>query len=115
MIKLTDEIRTRIANSETDLLYKTTEWKHKREDILKRDHYTCQRCLGVYNSGPPIKYIRVRRANTVHHKEELSIKPELMLDDDNLISLCLKCHNIIHGRTTDQFNKPKKIINDERW
>lgn len=115
MIKLTDEIRTRIANGETDLLYKTTAWKDKREMILKRDHYTCQRCLGVYKVGSPVKHIRIRRANTVHHKDEVSSKPELILDDDNLISVCHKCHNEIHGRTTDKFNKPKKIINDERW
>ena len=50
--------------------YHTTKWKHKRKDILKRDHNACQMCR---QKG---KY---RRATTVHHIKHLRDSPELAL------------------------------------
>ena len=41
--------------------------------------------------------------------------PELALDNDNLISLCVRCHNIRHGRVPHKFKRKKKLVSRERW
>ena len=56
-----------------------------------------------------------RRAEAVHHIVELKEHPELGLEDDNLISLCVKCHNLRHGRTPRRFQRKKKLASEERW
>lgn len=106
-----EETRQRINAGEYELLYHTRTWKRKREDILKRDHYECQRCLGRFGK---VAKTKITKANTVHHIKELEVFPHLALEDDNLISLCHDCHDIIHGRTPFKINKKKKRI-DERW
>ena len=51
---------------------------------------------------------KIRRAEEVHHIVELKEHPELGLEDDNLISLCVKCHNLRHGRTPRRSLRAKK-------
>lgn len=70
-----------------DSFYKSTKWKKKREKILRRDGYLCQHCKW---------YGKRTEAVTVHHIKHLEEYPELALEDDNLISLCNKCHNKEH-------------------
>lgn len=67
--------------------YKGKKWKHKRAIILKRDKYLCQECR---------KYGRRVEAATVHHIKHADEHPELVYEDNNLISLCSKCHNKMH-------------------
>ena len=83
--------------------YHTTRWKHKRKDILKRDHYSCCMCRqkGKYT-----------RATTVHHVKHLKDAPEMALTDDNLISLCGDCHEEMHP---EKHKRKKGYENDERW
>lgn len=83
--------------------YHTTAWKHKRKKILKRDHNSCQRCR---QEG------RYTRAVTVHHIKHLKDVPELALTDDNLISLCNKCHEKMHP---ERHKKRYGYKNVERW
>lgn len=67
--------------------YRSQKWRNKRKAILKRDKYRCVECR---------KYGRTTQATHVHHIKELEHYPELVLDDDNLVSLCAKCHNKKH-------------------
>lgn len=67
--------------------YKSQRWKHKRAQILRRDGYLCQECR---------KYGRMTQATTVHHIQHVEDHPELAYNDDNLVSLCEKCHNKMH-------------------
>lgn len=67
--------------------YKTTKWKRKRKQILKRDGYLCVECK---------RYGRMREATTVHHIKELEDYPELGVEESNLESLCRECHNKKH-------------------
>lgn len=113
--KLTEDVKTKIAHGDVDVLYKTTEWQMLREKILERDHCECQRCNGHNDLGNPIKTVRLTKANTVHHIQEVRDRPDLMLDESNLISLCHKCHDIVHGRMAKIFNKPKPRLTKERW
>lgn len=71
--------------------YQSRKWKTKRENILKRDGYLCQECRLQDKITP---------AETVHHINPLEYYPELRLEDKNLISLCINCHNKMHDRET---------------
>ncbi len=96
--------------------YNNRDWKHKRKEILKRDHYECQRCNGVWKSDYPIDKPKLTTASVVHHVKDLAEYPALALDDDNLKSLCYDCHNIVEGRTQRGNFRPKKQpITIEKW
>lgn len=73
--------------------YNTRKWIKKREVILRRDEYLCRECK---------RYGKVTQANTVHHVRTLEEYPELRLNNDNLISVCGKCHNTFHDRVTNE-------------
>ena len=67
--------------------YKTKKWRKKSKDILKRDKFRCQYCK---------RYGKIREAVLVHHIKHLEEFPELAYNNENLISLCLECHNKEH-------------------
>lgn len=108
-IEMTDE--------QAKAFYNSAAWKHKRIDILKRDHYECQDCLHRARTDIDTRgYVHIRRASEVHHIIEYKERPDLGLNDDNLISLCTVCHNIRHGRVPRQFhNEKKKRVTEEMW
>jgi hypothetical protein len=61
-------------------------WQSKRELILRRDNYTCQRCQSA-------------TATDVHHITYHNLGNEYNFE---LVSVCRRCHDIIHGRTADE-------------
>ena len=67
--------------------YMDPRWLRKRTFILARDGYRCQECK---------RYGRRREAEIVHHKKPVEFFPELAFVDENLVSLCAKCHNKMH-------------------
>ena len=69
--------------------YGSVEWSLIRREVLIRDNYLCRDCLekGLY-----------KKAETVHHIEEVVDNWDRRLDKENLISLCNKCHNKRHNR-----------------
>jgi len=71
--------------------YKSRRWERKRRVVLRRDEYMCRECR---------RYGRTTKANTVHHIHPREVRPDLELDDRNLISLCESCHNAMHDRLT---------------
>lgn len=68
-------------------LYTRAKWDRKRKAILKRDQYRCVECR---------KYGRITEAALVHHIKPLEDYPELAFDNNNLESLCIRCHNQKH-------------------
>lgn len=52
-------------------------WRALRKAVLERDNYVCWQCG--------------RKADTAHHKQYGKI------DENDLISLCQKCHINLHG------------------
>ena len=110
-----------MTEKEVKAFYNSSAWKHKRLEILDRDRYERQDCrkrlieaaeTGKRLSGDDRE---MRRAEEVHHIKELREYPELALDDDNLVSLCTKCHNMRHGRIIKRFEKRKKRLTEEKW
>ncbi|WP_264737299.1 HNH endonuclease [Cytobacillus firmus] len=99
--------------------YDSGEWKQKREQIKKRDNYECQECkrqgrlsidTNEYSESAKRKKIQL----VVHHIKELEHHPELALDEDNLETVCVDCHNKEHGRDFSN-KKQNKWQHDERW
>ena len=110
-----------MTEKEVKTFYNSAAWKHKRMAVLDRDHYECQDCRkrlekaacdGVKLEGRDRK---IWPAEEVHHIKELREHPDLALADDNLISLCTRCHNLRHGREPHKFIKIKKRLTEEKW
>lgn len=110
-----------MTDKEAKKFYDSSAWQKKRLEILKRDRFECQDCrkrleTAVAESIELKEYEKkIRRATEVHHIKELKEHPELALEDDNLISLCSKCHNKRHGRFQHWSYKKKKYATEERW
>lgn len=62
----------------------TKAWEHKSEDIKERSQYMCATCreIGRYT------YEDLE----THHIIPLRLRPDLLLEDSNLICLCKRCH-----------------------
>lgn len=101
------EIKSLLEINRIKLWYKRREWKSKREEILRRDNYECQKCK---SKG------RYSAAVVVHHIKHLDTRPDLALADDNLISLCGSCHNDVHPEKLPQCSGVgQKYLTPERW
>ena len=62
---------------------RSRQWRMTRDYIMQRDGYLCQECR---------KHGRYTIASEVHHIVPLWQDRDKRLDDDNLISLCRRCH-----------------------
>lgn len=93
-----------MSEEEATSFYKSYRWQQKRAEILTRDNYECQRCKDLG---------RVSRGDTVHHIKHLRVEPRFKLDDDNLITLCKTCHNLVHPEKA--FEEQKSPYHGERW
>lgn len=82
-----------MTDKEAKAFYNSSAWKHKRMQILDRDHYECQDCRKRIKdaavSGTQLigRDRKIWRAEEVHHIQGLKEHPELGLDDDNLVNL----------------------------
>jgi 5-methylcytosine-specific restriction endonuclease McrA len=61
-------------------LQNSPKWKQMREDVFKRDDFTCQKC---FKRGCEIH---------PHHIKPKSLFPNLVFELNNVITLCVKCH-----------------------
>ena len=65
-------------------------WTKKSQAIRRRDGFECQECK---------RYGKSVDAELVHHIFPAEEYPELFCVDNNLISLCNKCHELMHDRS----------------
>ena len=91
---------------DVDAFYRSRPWLNKRNDILARDNGECQKCK---------RRGKFARAECVHHIQHLKDRPDLALDDSNLIGLCGPCHNQEHPEKLRKKNIIRKVITKERW
>ncbi len=100
--------------------YDSKPWKILREKIKKRDNYECQECkrkgrvtidTNEYSESAKRKKIML----VVDHIKEIEGYPELALDEDNLETLCVTCHNKKHGRYVNYLKCRKKPKWDDEW
>ena len=110
-----------MTDKEAKEFYNSSAWKHKRMEILERDHYECQDCRQrLRNAAKEGRLLsgrdrKIWPAEEVHHIQELKEYPELALNNDNLISLCTQCHNLRHGRNPYKFVRRTKRLTEEKW
>lgn len=74
------------VNLINDSLRKSISFKLWREEIFKRDDFTCQKCNK--------RGIKIH----AHHIKPFSLYPELRFVSDNGMTLCVECH-----KDTDSF------------
>lgn len=67
-------------------LRSTNKWTEKSEEIRKDSKFLCAVCYdkGIY------QYNNLE----IHHIKKLRERPDLLLDNYNLICLCNKCHKL---------------------
>ena len=70
-------------------LYSRAMWRQLRSAVLERDGHKCQKC-GAGNTGP--------RSIHTHHIQEWLKHPNRRFDIDNIVTLCRKCHEWVHGK-----------------
>lgn len=78
-----------MAKAFSDKFYHSKKWKNIRAFVLQRDFYMCQIC-------------KMPNSSTVHHIKELTPMniddSSISINPDNLVTLCNRCHNLIHDR-----------------
>lgn len=110
-----------MTEQEVKQIYNSTRWQQVRDRVLIRDRYECQDCVKRLQKAAEIgerlfgEDAKIRRATQVHHIKELRDYPNLAFDEENLISLCTRCHNIRHGRQPKRFMKKKRVLTEEKW
>lgn len=97
------------AKTETDMrklrqvAYQNTQWRKMRDCYIK-EHPLCDECL---------KKGKITPAEDVHHIRSPFKKGEinwaLLLDEDNLMSLCKNCHAEIHNKQLGHIN-PEEVL-----
>src|SRR5699024_3879741 len=79
-----------------------------RQIVLKRDKYERQHCK---ENGKVTKQHTVNELDMEHIKP-LETHPHLAYELDNLMTLCVNCHNIKEKR---HWKQKEKKWNDEQW
>lgn len=79
---------------EESKLRNTTAWVYKAREMKERASYLCEVCRdeGIYN------YEDLE----VHHIVKLQDDPTKLLDDDNLITLCISHHKLADAGMIDK-------------
>lgn len=80
--------------NDIDKLRSTSAWTNKSIEIREASKYLCSVCLdqGILN------YEDIE----VHHIEKLQDRPDLLLENDNLICLCKKHHKLADNNKLDK-------------
>ena len=105
-----DDFLKDIKKGNESRFYKSRLWRNKRNEIMRRDNNECQSCKEKGKMKP---------ADVVHHIKHLKDHPYLALENDNLISLCHRCHYHKHSKNRNPEKylvyKKKEPITPERW
>lgn len=101
--------------------YKGSAWygpRGMRQRALDRDNHECQMCKREGRVTVDSERVdgerKVPRLN-VHHIMEIEYYPELALELDNLMTVCISCHNRIHNKMIGYTTKKESIWEAERW
>ncbi|MBK5497424.1 HNH endonuclease [Peribacillus sp. TH14] len=96
--------------------YRSSDWEALRQLALDRDNHECQQCKRegkVHVDSIKVEGERKSVELNVHHRYEIEYYPQFALVMDNLETVCLNCHNKLHGRVFGE--QKKKRWDDELW
>ena len=84
--------RGKVKPSRAALFRKSWSWQKKRDRVVQRDFHLCRACNdGMYGVfGIP----GLNQDLSVHHIEPLEESFDLRLEDDNLVTLCWRHHEM---------------------
>ena len=96
-------------NKEANSFYQSKQWKQTRNYIINRDNYICQVCGEPINNRKIIDHITPRR-----------IDKSKELDENNLWTLCYRCHKLKTDIEEQIINSPNGInkikhISKDNW
>lgn len=66
----------------------TKAWKLLRESVLRESDYKCEECKSV--------------AQAIHHIIPIDLRPDLQLDKNNIMAICMKCHRMKHPELPEE-------------
>lgn len=78
---------------ESEPFYHSAAWRRLRQLIISRQGGMCYYCMEKMRLGILKK---PRRATLVHHIVPYKERPDLALDENNLVAVCFKCHEEKH-------------------
>lgn len=76
-------LRSAMGGPEQGFFFDRPEWQKTRRAVMRRDRTRCRLC-------------RNEEAMSVHHKTYENCNDDFVAPLSDLVSLCLKCHGIIH-------------------
>lgn len=90
---------------EKDSPLRTARWRKLRAQIIRRDGGFCQRCWHKYG-------ILTTECLTVDHIKSRKDYPELMWDENNLVTLCKTCNSQKGDRNELDFEwtPPRSVV-----
>lgn len=96
-------------NRERNDFYQSKQWKQTRNYIINRDNYICQVCGEVITDRKIIDHIIPLRCNV-----------DKQLDENNLWTLCYRCHKLKTNLEEQIINSPNGInkikhISKDNW
>lgn len=112
LLSVADEYKT---PEQKKKFYNSSRWNVLRQQALERDNYECQECKRqglVHVDSIKEEGERKKVELNVHHIKEIEDHPELALELDNLETLCIYHHNVIHDKG---FKSTKPKWDDEMW
>lgn len=93
-----------MAKAFSSRFYHSKKWKEIRAYILTRDFFMCQIC-------------KIPNCNTVHHIKELTPAnindSTITVNPSNLITVCKRCHNLIHDRYKHNEDNQRYVFDEE--
>lgn len=83
----------KMGYKESEPFYHTAAWRRLRQLIISRQGGMCHDCMEKMRLGLMRK---PRRATMVHHIIPYKERPDLALNENNLVALCDRCHEQRH-------------------
>lgn len=95
--------------TQADYFRRTQVWTDKAIEIKRRDNYLCQICIrNLYNTFQQYNYSGL----SVHHAISINADWDKRLDNDNLITTCIRHHTMMEDGTIP-YEAVKKIIDEQ--
>jgi len=88
---------------------KDVRWKNKRQEILERDNFTCQKCNSkrYYNTTDEVPEKIYDLFLNVHHFDYNGDPWES--NNEDLVTLCESCHAYYHSIKNEELKKLEMI------
>lgn len=118
MARLTiGQIKELIENNRLDIFYNSKYWRRFSHEVKREQNNECQMCKSKGRYAP---------AKILHHVNHLRERPDLAYSryytDEKgerhrqLLAVCFRCHEELHGRTFKVGTRPRKgYTNEEKF